>query len=102
MVFVITALVFLVFNRYVEQRQTLVMEQAVKSTAIVTSLFPEAVRDRLMAAEYASGKKRLKSFVDGNEEDARGQPIADLCKSCHHSSLMLSNRANLTNIVSSP
>jgi hypothetical protein len=96
MVFVLTAIVFLVFNRYVERRQTLVLEQAVKSTAIVTSLFPEAVRDRLMAAEYASGKTRLKSFVDGNEEDARGQPIADLCKSCHFSSIiLLSRRDNL-------
>jgi hypothetical protein len=76
-------LVFLIFNRYVEQRQALVLNQAIKSTAIVTSLFPEAVRDRLMAAEYASGKTRLKSFVDGNEDDALGQPIADLCKCCY-------------------
>jgi hypothetical protein len=102
MVFVITALVFLVFNGYVERRQTLVMEQAVKSTAIVSALFPEAVRDRLMGAEYASGKTRLKSFVNGNEADAQGQPIADLCKCCHHSSFLLSHQANLIKRLSSP
>ncbi|CAB9511628.1 Receptor-type guanylate cyclase gcy [Seminavis robusta] len=82
MVFVLTAIVFLSFNHYVERRQTLVYDQAVKSTAIVSSLFPEAVRDRLMGNQYASGKTRLKAFMSGNEEDGIGQPIADLFPHC--------------------
>ena len=80
-VFVATTVVFLIFNRYVEARQTLVYNQAVKSTAIVSSLFPEAVRDRLMDGAYASGKNRLKSFLnDTLDSDGGHKPIADMCK----------------------
>ena len=82
LVFAVTAVVFLIFNRYVERRQALVMDQAVKSTAIVTSLFPEAVRDRLMDSEYSSGKTRLKSFLNDSEKDSGSQPIADLFPHC--------------------
>lgn len=82
-VFLVTAVVFLIFNKYVERRQTLVMDQAVKSTAIVTSLFPAQIRDRLMnSGEFASGKNRLKSFLNDNNEDGLGQPIADLFPHC--------------------
>ena len=83
-VFLGTAIVFLVFNKYVERRQELVMDQAVKSTAIVTSLFPEKIRDRLMdSGDFASGKHRLKSFLsDSNEESNLAQPIADLFPHC--------------------
>ncbi|CAB9498751.1 Receptor-type guanylate cyclase gcy [Seminavis robusta] len=84
MVFVVTALVFLLFNRYVEQRQAVVHDQAVKTTKIVDSLFPEAVRERLMGSEYASGKTRLKKFLndDGAGVDQMSQPIADLFPEC--------------------
>jgi hypothetical protein len=78
MVFVVTAIVFLIFNRYVERRQMLVMDQAVKSTKIVTSLFPEAVRDRLMHGEFTSGKTRLKSFLNDKSDDNIDSPIAEL------------------------
>ena len=40
--------VFLLYDRYVEHRQKVVLSTAVKSNAIVSSLFPENVRDRLM------------------------------------------------------
>jgi len=81
-VFVFTAIVFLIYNRFVERRQALVMDQAVKSTAIVTSLFPETVRDRLMDSEHASGKSRLKTFLNDNGANAGSQPIADLFPHC--------------------
>jgi len=79
-VFVVTAIVFLIFNQYVEHRQAMVMNQAVKSTALVTSLFPEAVRDRLMDGDFVSGKSRLKSFLNDQGQDNLGPPIAELCK----------------------
>jgi class 3 adenylate cyclase len=74
--FLVTAAVFILYNHLVEQRQKLVMHQAVKSTAIVSSLFPEAVRDRLL---MPSGKNRLKSFLkDGDDDEIDETPIADL------------------------
>ena len=92
MVFVATAVIFLIFNGYVERRQILVMNQAVKSTALVTSLFPAEVRDRLMDGEYISGKTRLKSFLNDQEDANLGAPIADLCEFypiCHQLHLLL-------------
>ena len=38
----------MLYDRIVERRQALVLKTAVKSAAIVSSLFPENVRDRLM------------------------------------------------------
>ena len=52
---------FFVYDRLVERRQTLVLRKAVQSTAIVSSLFPKTVRDRLMNA----------SLMAGDEGDAR-------------------------------
>lgn len=46
-IFVFTSLVFLTYDWLVEKRQKKVMDKAVKSTAVVTSLFPAAVHDRL-------------------------------------------------------
>jgi hypothetical protein len=43
---VFTSLVFLLYDRLVERRQK-VMSTAVQSSAIVSSLFPSQVRDRL-------------------------------------------------------
>jgi hypothetical protein len=39
------------YDRLVERRQEIVVEQAVQSTAVVASLFPKNVRDRLMEAQ---------------------------------------------------
>jgi hypothetical protein len=44
---VFTSLVFLLYDRLVERRQKKVMSTAVQSSAIVSSLFPSQVRDRL-------------------------------------------------------
>ena len=52
---------FFVYDRLVERRQTLVLRKAVQSTAIVSSLFPKTVRDRLMNA----------SLMGGDDGDAR-------------------------------
>eukprot|EP00538_Stauroneis_constricta_P004292 CAMPEP_0119565374 /NCGR_PEP_ID=MMETSP1352-20130426/29797_1 /TAXON_ID=265584 /ORGANISM="Stauroneis constricta, Strain CCMP1120" /LENGTH=876 /DNA_ID=CAMNT_0007614265 /DNA_START=1 /DNA_END=2631 /DNA_ORIENTATION=- len=47
MVFVFTSAVFVFYDCLVERRQRVVMDRAVKSGAVVSSLFPENVRDRL-------------------------------------------------------
>jgi hypothetical protein len=95
-IFVFTALMFLFYDRLVERRQKLVMQKAVQTNAIVASLFPENVRERLMQqaaskAEVKAGKggdfiapnHRLKGYLSGNQEDdIDDTPIADLFPYC--------------------
>jgi hypothetical protein len=47
-VFIVTGLFFVVFVFYVQRRQNLVMATALKTTAIVASLFPSNVTARIM------------------------------------------------------
>jgi hypothetical protein len=89
MIFVFTGIMFALYDCIVERRQRLVLDRALRTTAIVSSLFPEAVRDRLMGETSEDGKKekkgfisqnnRLKSFLnDGDENGEEAKPIADL------------------------
>jgi class 3 adenylate cyclase len=92
MVFVFTAVLFLVYDRLVERRQVLILAKATQSTAIVSSLFPKQVRDRLMQTENnrkggtvaLASNHRLKTFLtdDDKANDVGGQPIADLFPHC--------------------
>jgi hypothetical protein len=61
MIFIFTSLVFLLYDFMVERRQKLVMKSAVRTNAIVSSLFPEAVRDRLFPTEPEEDKKQFLS-----------------------------------------
>ena len=83
LVFLFTVSVFLGFNWYVERRQKMVHDQAVRTTAIVSSLFPEAVRDRLLQMDddnggFTSRKSRLNKFLDEGDAANDAKPIADL------------------------
>ena len=79
---------FLVYDHMVERRQDIVMRQARKTTAIVTSLFPESVTKRLLAEKtsnherkFLSANKRLQTFLTSDGEDQQilqAKPIADL------------------------
>jgi class 3 adenylate cyclase len=92
MVFVFTAVLFLFYDRLVERRQVLILAKATQSTAIVSSLFPKQVRDRLMQTENdrkggtvaLASNHRLKGFLTGDDKanDVGGQPIADLFPHC--------------------
>jgi hypothetical protein len=112
MVFVFTAFMFVVYDRLVERRQALVMLKAQQTTAIVASLFPENVRERLMeqAAKkaegkdtYISGNKRLKGYLNeagGAAADTNSAPIADLFPHCTVSGDIGSHSlARMTNIA---
>jgi Adenylate and Guanylate cyclase catalytic domain len=48
-IFLFTSLVFVLYDRGVERRQRMVVTSAERSSAIVSSLFPSTVRDRLYA-----------------------------------------------------
>lgn len=103
--FVVTLLFFFFYVRIVQRRQAKVMATAARTNAIVTSLFPSNVRDRIMkdaeeavknnqdmTAPYLPGmgeapKKKLKTFLDGENPNANSEtqlimfktkPIADL------------------------
>ena len=97
MIFLVTSLLFLLYDRLVERRQRLVMHQAESSGAIVSSLFPAAYRERLMAAQgneinqkklgamnVGSNESRLQSFLNGENADIGGsdEPIADNFPDC--------------------
>ena len=95
---------FVVYDHLVERRQSLVLRKAVQSTAIVSSLFPKTVRDRLMNASLAGGEdgdaRTISAFRDrlrtkkgpqadnmptetkDSTPDDFGETIADLFPNC--------------------
>jgi len=56
-VFLFTSSVFILYDCLVERRQRIVMDRAVKSGAVVSSLFPETVQDRLYNEQSTSHEK---------------------------------------------
>lgn len=58
-IFIFTTVIFLLYDRYVDRRQKVVSLAAAKSDAVVSSLFPEAVRDRIMNDDNKSVEKSL-------------------------------------------
>jgi Adenylate and Guanylate cyclase catalytic domain len=101
-VFVFMAFMFLLYDRLVERRQNIVLNQAVQSSAIVSSLFPQNVADRLMQQKSnsspcnLSNNKRLKSFLSASHNDSNDpndQPIADLFP---HTTVLFADIAGFT------
>jgi class 3 adenylate cyclase len=52
LIFIFTSFVFILYDQKVEQRQQVVMTTAVQSTAVLSSLFPSSVRDKLISQEF--------------------------------------------------
>lgn len=73
LIFVFTISMFIFFNFIVEYRQNLVLTTAEKSNAIVSSMFPRAIQDRLLNEQevplaskgFFSDKRRMNSFLAG-------------------------------------
>ena len=94
LVFIVTSSLFVLYDCLVQRRQRIVQKEAESSGAIVSSLFPEAYRERLMAAQTntnANAKKlnskesMLHNFLSsGGGEHSTGldQAIADLYPEC--------------------
>lgn len=90
MIFVFTACMFVFYNRFVEWRQALVMHKALQTNAIVASMFPANVRDRLMNQTPGPKMTRegrfdiwLNRYIDGAVDDGvQAPPIADLFPNC--------------------
>jgi hypothetical protein len=87
-VFMFTAFMFLIYDRLVERRQVMVLTKALQSTAIVSSLFPQSITDRLMQqstpstvdGNQMSNKNKLKSLLNPDQPkiSLNSNPIADL------------------------
>jgi hypothetical protein len=79
---------FFVFNYLVEKRQSIILKKAVQSTAIVSSLFPKQVRDRLLEEDQDEngkskiGGKQNKSNYSDEEGVAVTKQIADFFPHC--------------------
>jgi hypothetical protein len=98
-IFFVMAVTFFMFNRYIQQRNKKVVRAAARSNAIVSTIFPSNIRERLYN-DVATGSDRkrslatsseLKQFIrsttkDGNNDEpdidediiSRSKPIADL------------------------
>jgi hypothetical protein len=86
-VFIFTSAVFLLYDFLVEHRQSIVMDNAATSGAIVSSLFPSNVRDRLLEEEEVRQSKKIQVDAGSSSETATsspriGLPIADKFEDC--------------------
>ena len=100
--FFLMAFFFFAYDKFVQRRNDKIMRQAAKTNAIVSSLFPTNVRDRLFGNDNASvksgktgassrsgGRSRLKNFLSdssttapGSSREIEDRPIADLFPNC--------------------
>jgi class 3 adenylate cyclase len=80
-IFLFTSAVFITYDCLVSRRQRIVMDRALKSGAIVSSLFPEKVRNQLYQEQEDRLEKEsnTKTFVhDANDVVKGSKPMADL------------------------
>ena len=97
LVFALMIVAFVAYDNIQRRRNTKVISNAARSNALLTSLFPGTVRDRLLETEdekkrerkglldnrsnFKTNKLQLKSFLDGDhqgEHEAGVKPVADL------------------------
>jgi len=78
-IFVFTAFLFVIYDRLVEHRQALVLKKALQSSAIVSSLFPENVHDRLMNGSDHQPKRYPKNSLHSSQGGrSNKRPVDDL------------------------
>jgi len=91
--FVLMMLVFFVYDGFVQRRNSRLVQNAARSNAIVTSLFPGNIRDRLIGSSDDTNEeesKNLTSFMNRNKTksgkstlmDTYSKPLADLFLEC--------------------
>ena len=69
LIFVVTAMSFVLYDCLVQKRQKKIMTSANRTGALVNSLFPKNVRERLMHDEDMDSKGKLKPFGKNKNED---------------------------------
>lgn len=63
--FLITSVVFVVYDHAVERRNRIVMKQAVQSTEVVNTLYPAAVRERMFEEGGGLADQKSANMADG-------------------------------------
>ena len=82
--FVLVAMVFFIYDILVQHRNEKIVLNAARSNAIVSSIFPDAIRDRLLQPDEISTKRKgsgLKSYLltgEGDIGNTSSKPLADL------------------------
>ncbi|KAL7568107.1 hypothetical protein ACA910_019505 [Epithemia clementina (nom. ined.)] len=108
LIFVFAIVVFVAYDCFVEMRQRVVMQNALRTGAIVSSMFPFGFKDRLMEDglhnkgknAYLSNKGHIKSFLDNGDSvglDQKAKPLADLFPS---TTVMFADIVNFTSWAS--
>ena len=83
-IFIFTAVIFWVYDVAVRRRQDKVMANATRTSNIVSNLFPENVRRRMMLSDeqdrkLESSKSNVQTFLAGKKSVYQeSSPIADL------------------------
>lgn len=89
LIFVFTGIVIFMYDAVVRRRQKVVMDRALRTGAIVHSLFPKVIRDRLYKADidtpkqgsakdgFMAAKHHLKNFMIHADDEGLSQPLAD-------------------------
>jgi hypothetical protein len=77
LIFAFVSLVFFIYDFTVERRQKVVLDTAEKTNAIVSSLFPSAIRDQMLHDNATNGptstfKSGGKRFVKAGDSDESG------------------------------
>jgi class 3 adenylate cyclase len=79
---------FLLYSHLVDKRQQLVLNKAAQSTAIVSSMFPKEVRDRILedtpdkTSRKSGTTNQLQCFLNGHDGSGNSRQIADLYTQC--------------------
>ena len=81
--FVLVAAVFFIYDQLVQRRNEKIVATAARSSAIVSSMFPDTIRDRLLQENEAKSKHgHLKSYLlnggVGQDGSQSAKPLADL------------------------
>jgi hypothetical protein len=79
LIFLVTSLLFLLYDRLVERRQRLVQREAEKSGAIISSLFPAAYRDRLMANQATTQGTTKAQLADKGSKNSQARSTTRSC-----------------------
>jgi hypothetical protein len=76
-IFLFTSMVCILYDYLVARRQRIVMDRAVASSAIVSSLFPSQVRDKLYEENSEDGVRDFLNSAGGGDIVKSSTPIAD-------------------------
>jgi hypothetical protein len=95
-VFGVIILTFLLYVRWMESREDKLRAVAKQSSAIVSSLFPSVVRDRLLGNNTAT-KTEDRPLLDNNMPNTKHQPTKQRLKTFLHTGLSGMNETMLSN-----